>query len=87
VAWIPKRDDDEERVRVAYAVPRAVGGSVVRNRVRRRLRPMISEQAAAGLPPGAYLVGVRDGAMHLPAAELRRHLAAAIRTATRSGGR
>jgi ribonuclease P protein component len=36
-------------------VSRAVGGAVVRNKVRRRLRHLVSERLA-GLPPGSTLV-------------------------------
>lgn len=42
--------------RVAFAIGRAVGSSVVRNRLRRQLRVIL---AAADLPPGSLLVGVR----------------------------
>jgi ribonuclease P protein component len=71
-------DDDPAAVRVAFAVPRAVGGAVVRNRIRRRLRAMSAELAASGdLAPGLYLVGARPGAEGLPGAELRDHLRAA----------
>ena len=86
VARIPWREDDAEPVRVAYAVPRSVGGAVVRNRIRRRLRPMMAQRAAAGLPRGVYLVGAREGAADLSAAELRRHLDVAIAAATRRRG-
>jgi len=41
--------------RAGFVVPRAVGGAVVRNRVRRRLRHLVRERLAA-LPPGAMLV-------------------------------
>jgi len=41
---------------VAFAIGRAIGPSVVRNRVRRRLRAALS---ATALPPGFYLVGAR----------------------------
>lgn len=52
VTWVP----GEPPARVAYAVSRAVGSAVERNRVRRRLRALVAE-AAAQLRPGAYLVG------------------------------
>ncbi|RZS91227.1 ribonuclease P protein component [Motilibacter rhizosphaerae] len=42
-------------VRVGFAVPKAVGGAVVRNLVRRRLREL-SRQRLPGWPPGASLV-------------------------------
>src|SRR5258708_21849607 len=44
--------------RVGFAVGRSVGGAVVRNRIRRRLRAGFRELVRAGtLPGGAYLVG------------------------------
>ncbi|MBW3643921.1 MAG: ribonuclease P protein component [Actinobacteria bacterium] len=52
LTWVP----GEPPARVAYAVSRAVGSAVERNRVRRRLRALVAE-AAAQLRPGAYLVG------------------------------
>jgi ribonuclease P protein component len=40
---------------VGFVVSRAVGGAVVRNRVRRRLRHLVRERLAA-LPPAAVVV-------------------------------
>ena len=52
------------RLQVAYAINRQVGSAVVRNRLRRRLRAIVSEQAAS-LPIGAYVVRTGpDGALH-----------------------
>jgi ribonuclease P protein component len=48
--------------RVAYAVGRPVGGAVVRNRVRRRLRAATRAHAAALSPGHAYLVHAAPGA-------------------------
>jgi ribonuclease P protein component len=42
-------------VRVGLVVPRAVGGAVIRNRVKRRLRHLVRERLPS-LPPGAKLV-------------------------------
>jgi RNase P protein component len=39
---------------VAFAIGRALGPAVVRNRLRRRLRMLLS---SAALPPGWYLFG------------------------------
>lgn len=52
--------------RVGFVVPRAVGGAVVRNRVKRRLRALMASRLAAGdlAAAGADLVVVRA----LPAA-------------------
>jgi ribonuclease P protein component len=49
-------DPEASPPRVAFAIGRAVGPSVVRNRVRRQLRAAL---AAAELPAGWYLVGAR----------------------------
>ncbi len=57
VTWVP----GAAQARVAYAVSRAVGPAVERNRVRRRLRALVAE-AGAQLRPGAYLVGTAPGA-------------------------
>ncbi len=64
IVWCTVVDDPAATPpRVAYAVGRPVGGAVVRNRVRRRLRAVMAEEArAGGLPPGYYLVGVRPDA-------------------------
>ena len=44
-----------DRPQVAYAIGRQVGVAVDRNRLRRRLRAIVAEQAAS-LPAGAYVV-------------------------------
>lgn len=66
--------------RVAFAVGRNVGGAVVRNRVRRRLRAAMHAHADLLRPGVAYLV--RAAA---PAADAAyRDLAAAVRDALRA---
>jgi ribonuclease P protein component len=61
--------------RVAFAVGRAIGSSVVRNRVRRRLRAALSGTQPAGqLPPGWYLIGARPGIVALSFAQLTREV-------------
>ena len=56
---------------VGFAVGKRVGGAVQRNRLRRRLRAIATE-VAAGLTPGAYLIGAAPEAAVLPFRELRR---------------
>jgi ribonuclease P protein component len=56
--------------RVAYAVGRPVGGAVVRNRVRRRLRAATRAHAAVLTPGHAYLVHAAPGAAGATYAEL-----------------
>ena len=53
--------------RVAFAIGRKVGGAVVRNRIRRRLRAAL---AAHDLPAGDYLLGVTPAAATLSWVEL-----------------
>lgn len=65
--------------RVAYALSRAVGPAVVRNRLRRRLRALLE---ATSLPPGLYLIGAQATAARLSADELAfdlNRLAASVR--------
>ena len=53
--------------RVAYALGRAIGPAVVRNRLRRRLRALL---AATTLPPGFYLIGAQPIAAQRSTSEL-----------------
>ena len=57
--------------RVAYAVGRATGGAVVRNRVRRRLRAALRDVSAMLRPGHAYLVSVRPSARDLTQSEMK----------------
>lgn len=47
---------------MAFAISRAVGNAVVRNRLRRRLRAIM---ATTEVPPGLYLIGCRPTAGEL----------------------
>jgi len=74
-------DRDEVAPRVAYAVGRRVGGAVVRNRLRRRLRAAVAE-IDGSLRPGAYLVAAGPRAVELPFEELKADVTAAMRSAS-----
>ena len=65
-----------EPPRVAYAVGRGVGGAVVRNRVRRRLRAATRAHADELVPGRAYLVSTAPAAA---ASSVRRALDVALR--------
>ena len=65
---------------MAYAVGRAVGGAVIRNRVRRRLRAIVAE-IGPQLRPGAYLVSAGPEAATLPYQELRSAVSRAVTAA------
>jgi ribonuclease P protein component len=62
---------------VAYAVSRAVGPAVVRNKVRRRLRALVT-QVGADLAPGAYLITASPQAARSSYSELRSSLCTAL---------
>ena len=77
---------DTDRVpRVAYAVGRRVGGAVLRNRLRRRLRAAVADRAGS-IPPGAYLVSAGREALDLPYEDLKAHVTAAMTSASRERG-
>jgi ribonuclease P protein component len=59
VTWLrPTPGDRTTPPRVGFAVGKAAGGAVLRNRIRRRLRAALRQLAAEGrLPAGTYLLG------------------------------
>ena len=73
---------DDRVPRVAYAVGKRVGGAVVRNQLRRRLRAVVAE-ASASLEPGAYLVAAGPEAAGLPYEDLKAQVTAAMTSASR----
>lgn len=84
VTWLPAADPATPP-RAAFAVGKPVGGAVVRNRVRRRLRSALRElQSSDQLPAGTYLVGAGPEAATLPWEALVASLGDAVRTATRA---
>ena len=56
---------------VAFAIGRAAGSAVSRNRLRRRLRALL---ANSDVPPGLYLIGARPPACEHTFADLERAL-------------
>ncbi len=66
---------------MAYAINRKVGNAVVRNRLRRRLRAIMAEQAAS-LPAGAYVVRTGPAGSSLGFDELKVAMSRALEKAT-----
>jgi ribonuclease P protein component len=62
--------------RVAFAIGRAVGPAVARNRLRRRLRALLTSELEP--PPGWYLIGARPSANELTFDQLRNELTALL---------
>ena len=58
------------------------GGAVVRNRLRRRLRAVVSELGDT-LPSGAYLVAAGNEANNLSFEDLKEHVTAVMTSAAR----
>ncbi|MBI2169204.1 MAG: ribonuclease P protein component [Actinobacteria bacterium] len=67
-----------EPPRVAYRVGRRVGGAVVRNRVRRRLRVAVGNTADRFRPGWAYLVAVAPEGARAAGADLQAAIEAAL---------
>jgi ribonuclease P protein component len=70
------------RPEVAYAINRRVGTAVVRNRLRRRLRAIVSDWAAS-LPTGAYVVHTGPQVARLDFDELKVAMSQALERATK----
>jgi ribonuclease P protein component len=70
-----------DRPQIAFAVNRKVTNAVQRNRLRRRLRAIVTAQAGE-LPVGAYLVRSTEGAPSLEFDELKVAMSRAVERAT-----
>ncbi len=69
--------------RAAFAIGKASGGAVTRNRIRRRLRAALRDLQVRGvLPAGSYLIGGRAELASLPWSALVSDLDAAVRAAS-----
>ncbi len=71
---------------VGYAIGRRCGSAVVRNRLRRRARAVVREEAPS-LPRGSFLVRLEPGAAGLSPAEFRHDLARALHRAGEAANR
>ena len=59
--WFERHDDRDADARVGIAVPRKVGGSVIRNRVKRQLREAWRAQLGRAASGRDYIIVARPG--------------------------
>jgi ribonuclease P protein component len=80
VLLVRDRADGDPAKRVGYTVTKKIGGAVVRNRMKRRLRALARELLPAGGFAGAdhVLIG-RSGGIERDFAMLRQELARALK--------
>ena len=84
VLLVRDRADGDNSLRVGFTVTKKIGGAVVRNRMKRRLRALARELLPAGGVPGAdhVLIG-REGGIEREFGLLRQELAKALDKARR----
>lgn len=84
VLLVRPRDDDDQTMRVGFTVTKKIGGAVVRNRMKRRLRALARELLPTGGIPGADFVLIgREGGIERDFGLLREELAKALDKARR----
>jgi ribonuclease P protein component len=74
-----RREDDGAGVRIGLTVPKALGGAVVRNRIKRRLRSAFRLHRADWNLDWDIVLNPRKAAILAPFADLERALAEVIR--------
>ena len=84
VLLVRDRADGDEALRVGFTVTKKIGGAVVRNRMKRRLRALARELLPTGGKPGAdhVLIG-RTSGIERDFGLLREELAEALDKARR----
>ncbi|WP_243450638.1 ribonuclease P protein component [Sandarakinorhabdus glacialis] len=84
ILLVQPRGDSDELIRAGYTVTKKIGGAVVRNRMKRRLRALARQLLPQAGTPGAdhVLIG-REGGIERDFAELRRDLERALAKAQR----
>lgn len=71
---------DDAPARVGLTVTRKVGGAVLRNRVRRRLREAVRVHAAHDMAPGNdYVIVAREDVLRAPFEQLKAELSRRLR--------
>ena len=82
VLLVRQRDDHDATMRIGFTVTKKIGGAVVRNRMKRRLRALARDLLPAGGVAGAdhVLIG-REGGIERDFGKLRDELVHALEKA------
>jgi ribonuclease P protein component len=84
VTYLGPSDGETNPPRAGFAISKAAGGAVTRNRIKRRLRAALRElQRDGALPNGTYLITGRTEVARQPWSDLVSDLGAAIREVAR----
>lgn len=81
---VRRREDGDSGMRVGYTVTKKIGGAVVRNRMKRRLRALARELLPqAGVPGADHVLIGRMGGVERDFADMRSELLKALGKAGR----
>lgn len=81
---VRRREDGDAGMRVGYTVTKKIGGAVVRNRMKRRLRALARELLPqAGVPGADHVLIGRMGGVERDFADMRAELLKALGKAGR----
>jgi len=82
VLQMRRREDGDPAMRVGFTVTKKVGGAVIRNRLKRRLRALAREQLPTlGVPGADHVLIGRSGGMERDFSLLRDELVRALKKA------
>ena len=82
VLQLRRRDDGDPAMRVGFTVTKKVGGAVIRNRLKRRLRALARDHIPAlGVPGADHVLIGRSGGIERDYSLLRDELVRALRKA------
>jgi len=68
------RNNGEEGVRVGFTCPRALGGAVIRNRIRRRVREVVRARLDQPSPGWEIVINPRLRALTAPFSQIEREV-------------
>jgi ribonuclease P protein component len=84
VLLVRPRGDGSDDLRVGFTVTKKIGGAVVRNRMKRRLRALARELLpVSGIPGADHVLIGREGGIERDFGSLRQELAKALDKARR----